>query len=171
MIAVAILAAAVFVPMLLETRLSALHDRALRAQGAVEPAGDVYRAMAIAYPGAFLAILAEGALWGAGIGRLFAAGLLVFGAAKALKYWAMATLGSRWTFRVLVPPRSVRTAAGPYRWISHPNYLAVAGELAGAALSAHAFVAGPLALVGFSLLMRRRIAIEERALRAIESPQ
>ena len=171
MIATVGMAAAIFLPMLAETWRSARNDRILRAQGAVEPAGDVYRVMALAYPGAFVAILLEGALRGAGGDRLFAAGMLGFAAAKALKYWAIAALGPRWTFRVLVPPHSVRTVSGPYRWMSHPNYVAVAGELAGAALAARAVVAGPLAVLGFGLLMWRRIAVEERALRAIESPQ
>lgn len=171
MTAAILLAAAIVLPMLAETWLSARHERALRAGGAVEPPGDVYRAMAIAYPGAFVLIVAEGALRGAAVDRTFAAGLVVFAAAKALKYWAIATLGPRWTFRVLVPPRSTRTIAGPYRHIAHPNYVAVAGELVGAALAARAFVAGPIALAGFGLLMRRRIAVEERALAAIESPR
>jgi methyltransferase len=177
---VAILAAAIFLPMLGETWISTRHARALRAQGAVEPAGDVYRAMAVAYPGAFLAILAEGVLRGApidllrggpsrGLASVFVAGMAVFAAAKALKYWAIATLGPRWTFRVLVPPQSARTLSGPYRWIAHPNYLAVAGELAGAALAMRAPAAGALAVAGFGLLMWRRMAIEERALAEIES--
>jgi methyltransferase len=169
MTAVAVLAAAIVLPMLAETWLSAAHDRALRAQGAVEPPGDVYRLMAVVYPGAFLAILAEGFLRGAPADRAFAAGLAVFAAAKGLKYWAIATLGPRWTFRVLVPPGSARTAAGPYRWLAHPNYLAVAGELAGAAIAMHALLAGPAAVAGFGVLMWRRVAIEERALAAIES--
>jgi methyltransferase len=73
-------------------------------------------------------------------------------------------LGERWTFRVLVPPQSARSAAGPYRWIAHPNYVAVAAELAGTAIAMHALVSGPLAVAGFAALMRRRIAIEETAL-------
>jgi methyltransferase len=170
MIVVAATAAAIVLPMLIETWVSSGHDRTLRAQGAVEPSDDVYRGMAIAYPGAFVLLLAEGAWRGVGVDRLFVGGLLVFAAAKALKYWAIATLGPRWTFRVLVPPRSTRTGTGPYRWVSHPNYIAVAGELAGAALAMHALVTGPIAVAGFGLLMLRRIGVEERALRAIESP-
>jgi methyltransferase len=163
-VTVAAAAAAIFAAMLAETAISARHDRALRAMGAVEPPGDVYRAMALVYPGAFVAILAEGLLRGAAVDGWFAAGLAVFAASKALKYWAIATLGPRWTFRVLVPPGSARTSAGPYRWIAHPNYLAVAGELAGAAIAMHAPVAGPIAVAGFGLLMWRRITIEETAL-------
>jgi len=158
-------AALVFGPMLIEAAISSAHDRALRARGAIEPEGDVYRAMALAYPGAFLAMLAEGALRGAAVGDgWFRTGLAVFAVAKALKYWAIASLGPRWTFRVLVPPGSTRTVQGPYRWIAHPNYVAVAGELAGVALALHAAFTGPIALVGFGWLMRRRISIEEKAL-------
>ena len=170
MTALAVMAGAIAVPMLGETWLSRRHEHALRARGAVEPAGDVYRVMALAYPGAFAVLLAEGALRTVAADRWFAAGVLVFAAAKALKYWAIATLGSRWTFRVLVPPRSPRSVAGPYRWMAHPNYMAVALELAGAALAMHAVASGPIAVVGFGVLMLRRIAVEERALRAIESP-
>jgi methyltransferase len=154
----------VFGPMLVETAISAKHERALRDRGAVEPAGDVYRMMAIAYPGAFAATIGEGLLRGAVADAWFAAGLTVFMLAKALKYWAIASLGSRWTFRVLVPPGSARTIDGPYRWFAHPNYVAVAGELAGVAIAMHALVTGPLAVAGFGWLMLRRIGIEEDAL-------
>ena len=48
--------------MLAEARVSARHDRALRARGAIEPPCDPYRVMSIVYPLAFLAMIAEG-LW------------------------------------------------------------------------------------------------------------
>jgi methyltransferase len=144
--------------------VAARHDRALRALGAVEPAGDVYRAMQVVYPGVFLAMLAEAAWRGAGPDMLWTVGAGVFAAAKALKYWAIASLGSRWTFRVLVPPGSQRIVRGPYRWISHPNYVAVALELVGAALAMHARVSGPIGVAGFLYLMWRRVRIEEKAL-------
>ena len=161
----AVVAAVVIVPMLIEAAVSSRHERALRALGAVEPEGDVYRAMAIAYPGAFVAMIAEGAARRVGADGWFVAGLATFTIAKALKYWAIASLGPRWTFRVLVPPRSTRTVSGPYRWFAHPNYIAVAGELIGVALASHALVTGPIAVVGFGWLMICRIRVEENALR------
>jgi methyltransferase len=94
----------------------------------------------------------------------FAAGVLVFAAAKAIKYWAIATLGARWTFRVLVPPESSRITTGPYRFMRHPNYLGVMGELVGMALMAHAPVAGGASVLVFALLIAARIRVEERAL-------
>ena len=160
----ATLAAIVGATMVAEAIVSARHERALRARGAVEPAGDVITAMQVVYPGVFVAMIAEGVARGAGAGPFLAAGAAVFAAAKALKYWAIASLGERWTFRVLVPPGAVSTVAGPYRWLSHPNYVAVAGEIAGCALAMQAIVAGPLAFAGFGLLMRRRIKVEEAAL-------
>jgi len=150
--------------MLVETMVSARHERDLRARGAVEPAGDVYKVMQVAYPACFVALLAEGALRQPVWDLWMAAGCAVFGAAKALKYWAIATLGTRWTFRVLVPPGENRIVRGPYSWIRHPNYVAVAGELIGAALAMHAIVTGIPAVALFTFLMLRRIGVEENAL-------
>lgn len=156
----------VFGPMLAEAWLSRVHEDALRGAGAVEPSGDVYRAMQVAYPAAFAAMIVEGAWRGAAADVFVAAGLLVWLAAKLLKYWAIAALGVRWTFRVLVPARSVRRTAGPYRWLRHPNYVAVAGELIGVALAMHAPVSGIPAVAGFTWLMSRRVRIEEDALQS-----
>ena len=161
---VALVALAVFAPMVAEAAISRRHERVLRAAGAMEPAGDVYRVMQAAYPAAFLVMIAEGLWRGAAIGAVLIAGALVFVAAKILKYWAIDALGVRWTFRVLVPPGSDRTVSGPYRWLHHPNYLAVIGELAGTAVMTRALVTGPAATVGFAALMLARIRVENRAM-------
>jgi methyltransferase len=160
----AVAAAVVFGTMIGEAIVAARNDRALRARGAVEPRGDVYRVMQVAYPACFAAILIEGVWRSAGPDVAAGAGAAIFAAAKALKYWAIASLGPRWTFRVLVPPRSERTVRGPYRWIAHPNYVAVAGELIGAAVAMHALATGPAAVAGFCVLMVRRVVVEEKAL-------
>ena len=159
-----LVAFAVYAPMIAEAALSRRHERELRALGAIEPEGDVYRLMQFAYPGAFLLMLAEGAWRDASAGPAFWSGAALFAASKALKYWAISSLGVRWTFRVLVPPRASRIVSGPYRWIGHPNYVAVAGELAGTALMTRAAVTGPVATMGFIALMLARVRVEERAL-------
>jgi methyltransferase len=153
-----------FLPMLFEARRSAANERALRAAGAIEPADDVYSLMQVAYPLCFLAMVVEAWARGTSVGATALAGSLVFISAKALKYWAIGTLGDRWTFRVLVPPGSARTVRGPYRILRHPNYLAVVGELAGFALLARAPVAGALSLAAFGALLVARVRVEERAL-------
>ena len=159
-----LLLAVAFVPMLAEARLAARHDRVLRGRGAQEPPSDVYRVMQVAYPSCFAAMVAEAWLQGAAVDAMSVGGAVVFAAAKGLKYWAIAALGERWTFRVLVPPGSSMVGRGPYRWLRHPNYVAVAGELAGFAVMTQAAITGVTALIFFVLLMLARIRVEERAL-------
>jgi methyltransferase len=164
-VTVPILAAAIVtLTMAGEAAVAARNERTLRRAGAIEPRGDVYSWMRIAYPAALAALIAEGALRAVHADGWAAGGAIVFAASKGLKYWAVATLGHRWTFRVLVPPRSTRIVRGPYRWLSHPNYVAVAGELTGLAIAMHALLAGVPAVLGFALLMHRRVRVEEHAL-------
>jgi methyltransferase len=153
--------------MITEARRAAANERTQRSRGGIEPAEDVYQLMQIAYPGIFAAMVAEGAWRGITLDGWFAAGLLIFLAAKALKWWAIAELGSHWTFRVIVVPGSSSVATGPYRIMRHPNYIAVVGEIVGVALMMRAHLAGPVALVVFGTLLRRRIAVENRARDAI----
>ena len=159
-----LLLAAAFVPMLLETKRSQRNEAELRRRGAAEPPDDVYRLMRVAYPACFAAMVAEGWTRPPAGARGLAVGTAVFVAAKALKYWAIATLAERWTFRVLVPPDDPPVTTGPYRWLRHPNYAGVAGELAGMAVLANAPVTGALACAGFAALLLARIRVEERAL-------
>ena len=153
-----------FLPMAFEARLAARHDRALRAAGAFEPRDDVYPWMRIAYPASFLSMVIEAAIRQVDAGPVFALGIVVFILAKAIKYWAIATLGSRWTFRVLVPPSSSLITHGPYRFMRHPNYLGVMGELVGLALVAGAPISGTVSVAVFATLIALRIRVEERAL-------
>jgi methyltransferase len=91
-------------------------------------------------------------------------GILIIAAAKLLKGWAIATLGVRWSYRVLVIPGAPLVSSGPYRWMRHPNYVGVVGELLGMAVLMAARVTGPVSLLFFSWLLHRRILAEERAL-------
>ena len=150
--------------MLAEARLSARHERALAARGAVAPVEPGFPLMAASYPACFLAMGAEGALRLAGPTPVFVAGALMFAAGKALKYWAIAALGERWTFKVHVLPGVPLVRSGPYRYVAHPNYLGVIGELVGAAMMLDARISGPPAVLVFSIVLWRRIRFEERAL-------
>jgi methyltransferase len=154
----------VFVPMVGEARLSARNERALRARGAIEPTGDVHALMRIAYPGLFALMIAEACWLGLFSTVTAGAGMALFLAAKSLKYAAIATLGDRWSFRVLVLPGAPLVTTGPYRVLRHPNYVAVVGELVGAALMLGAAFSGPLALAIFVPLLLARRRVEDAAL-------
>ena len=164
-IAVAMLAwLAVMLIMAGEAVLSAHNEAVLRARGAIEPPDDVYRTMRWAYPGCFAAMAIEGGLTGPAPPNVLICGLVVFGLAKALKTSAIAALGIHWTFRVLVLPGQPLVAAGPYRVLRHPNYVAIVGEMAGMALIVWAPLMGLVSLAGFGWLMWKRIRVEDRAL-------
>jgi methyltransferase len=151
--------------MLVEAQRASANERAQRARGGIEPPGDVYTLMRVAYPGAFLAMFAEGALRAAPPFLVVLIGAAVFIAAKGLKWWAILSLGPFWTFRVIVVPGVRLVVSGPYRWLRHPNYVGVMGELAGVVLMTGALVSGVAGIVTFGGLVIRRISLEERALR------
>ena len=147
-----------------EAVLSRVNETLLRAKGAVEPPGDVIGIMRWAYPLSFVAMFVEGALTGPAPREVLMWGLALLGMAKALKMWAITTLGFRWSFRVLVLPGAPLIRTGPYRFLSHPNYVAVVGEIASVAMIVWAPITGVLATIGFGALMVRRIRIENIAL-------
>lgn len=155
---------AVVVMMLAELWLSTSNERVLRANGAVHADDPVYPVMRIAYPGVFIAMAIEGVTTGVQPDAVTFAGVALMFLAKALKFWAIASLGTRWTYRVLVIPALPLVTAGPYQWMRHPNYVAVVGELIAMALMTHARVTGPLGTLLFGWLLWRRITAEERAM-------
>ena len=165
-----LIAAVVFGLMLLEARRARRNERAQRARGGIEPPDDVYKTMRIVYPAAFLAMIAEAQVGGAPSRGVVLAGMALFATAKALKWWAILTLGPFWTFRVIVLPGASLVAKGPYQYLRHPNYVGVMGELAAVALMTGARFTGPIVTLVFGVIILRRVAVEEKALNAILAP-
>lgn len=91
--------------------------------------------------------------------------LAVFVLLQLARIWVIASLGSRWTTRIIILPDAPLVRRGPYRWVNHPNYLVVAGEIAALPL---AFGLWQVALI-FSILnaavLTVRIREENAALR------
>lgn len=85
-------------------------------------------------------------------------------ATMALRYWAIATLGDRWTTRIYVVPGEPPVVGGPYRWLRHPNYLAVVLEVAALPLVHTAWLTALVASIANAFLLRIRIRAEEEAL-------
>ena len=155
---------AVLLVMVGEALLAGFNERVLLSRGAREAPNDVYQTMRWAYPVCFLIMAIEGAWRGPSPPSVLLGGLALFGFAKALKAWAITSLGPRWTFRVIVLPEAPLVTGGPYRLVNHPNYVAVVGELLGFAAIVFAPFTGLVAVLGFGSLMRARIRVEDRAL-------
>lgn len=174
MTVVAVVGALIFGLMLAELRVSQRHERSLCEQGAIRPAGDPYAALAVTYPAAFLAMVIEGLLRApggpaqGGGPNWFLSGVLLFAVSKGLKYWAIGALGTRWTFKVHVLPGRPLVSTGPYRYVAHPNYIALIGELAGAAMMCGAPAAGVIGSAAFGIALWRRIRFERSILAQVE---
>lgn len=87
-------------------------------------------------------------------------------ATMALRYWAITSLGDRWTTRIFVVPGEAPRLGGPYRYLRHPNYLAVILEVAALPLVHTAWVTALVASALNAWLLKTRIAAEEKALAA-----
>lgn len=96
--------------------------------------------------------------------------LVVF--SQVLRYWCISTLGRQWNTRVIVVPGLQRVTSGPYRWLSHPNYVAVVIEGFALPLVHTAWVTAlAFTVLNAFLLLGFRIPTENRALESLTAPQ
>ena len=163
-----LLVAAVAVERIFEMALSARNARLALARGGIEAESRAfYLAMVVAH----VAFLAAGPIEVLLFGRPFLPPVAIVATwivmlTMALRYWAILSLGERWNTRVIVIPGLPAVASGPYRFVRHPNYVAVAIEVAVLPLVHCAWVTALVATAGNALLLAARIRHEERALAA-----
>ena len=109
---------------LAELPLAASNTRALLARGGREFGAGHYP-LIVAIHVAWLT-----ALWAFAPGRPISLPLLLlFALLQLLRIWTLRTLGPRWTTRIIVVPGEPLMTGGPYRFLHHPNYLVVVGEI------------------------------------------
>lgn len=159
--------AAVVVERLIELRLARRHARRLLSRGGYEVGARHYPWMVALHAAFLLACPLE--VWG--LDRPFMpplgySMLILLGLTMGLRYWVIHTLGERWTTRVIVVPGEERIVAGPYRFLRHPNYLAVIAEIVALALIHTAWASAILFTILNLGLLGVRVRVEDRALRA-----
>ena len=88
----------------------------------------------------------------------------VLAAATALRWWSIRSLGPAWNVRAAVPEALRPVTRGPYRWIRHPNYVAVALEFAALPLAGGAWISAILLSALNAGVLALRIPAEERLL-------
>jgi len=93
--------------------------------------------------------------------------LIGFAVMQGLRLWVLATLGERWTTRIIVLPGAPLVAAGPYRYLSHPNYAVVVGEIALLPLALHLPWLALLFTILNAAVLAIRIRVEARALSVV----
>jgi methyltransferase len=95
---------------------------------------------------------------------LFTGSLVVFAAAQLLRYWAIASAGPAWNARAVVAPSMKVSARGPYRFIRHPNYVAVLVEFSAVPLAGGAWIAWIVLNALHAPVIAARIRAEEKLL-------
>lgn len=107
-----------------ELVLANRNTQALKAGGAIEYAPAHYP-LIVAFHAAWLA----GLWWAAPLQPMQPAWLFIFALLQLCRVWVIATLGARWTTRIIVLPGAPLVQKGPFKLIRHPNYAVVAGEI------------------------------------------
>jgi methyltransferase len=161
----ALLVALVAAGRLIELRIAARNRRALLARGGVEVAPGHYPWMVFQHTAFLICCPLE--VWLLGRPFLPLLGipmLLLVVLATGLRYWVISTLDGRWTTRIVVLPGASPVTGGPYRFLRHPNYLAVITEILALPLVHTAWLTAIVFSVLNGILLRVRIRDEEDAL-------
>ena len=140
-----------------------------RERGGVEFGARHYPVMVVLHTGLLFGCLAEVYL----LDRPFLPWLgwpmlAVVVAAQVLRWWCITTLGQQWNTRVVIIPGATRVDSGPYRFFSHPNYVAGVAEGVALPLVHTAWITAVVFTVLNAVLLAVRIATENSALAALE---
>jgi methyltransferase len=163
-----LLVAAVGVERLAELVVATRNARWAFAHGGVESGRGHYPVMAAMHTVFLVACIAEVAI----ADRPFLPWLgwpmlALVVASQALRWWCVATLGHQWNTRVIVVPGLPLVSGGPYRWLRHPNYVAVVVEVAALPLVHTAWVTALVFTLANAVVLAVRIPVEERALATV----
>jgi methyltransferase len=159
----ALLIAAVAVERIAELVVSQRNLAWSRERGGVEFGARHYPAMVALHTALLVGCLVE-AMYRPFVPALGWPMLAVALAAQGLRWWCITTLGHQWNTRVVVIPSADRVTGGPYRFFSHPNYVAVVVEGIALPLVHTAWLTAVVFTVLNALVLRTRIGVENTAL-------
>ena len=135
------------------------------ARGGVETGQGHYPVMVVLHSGLLVAMLVEAYVVRPDVPLALAASMLVLVvASQALRWWCIATLGPRWNTRVIIVPGLPPITGGPYRFFSHPNYVAVVVEGAALPLLHLSWITALVFTVANAALLTVRLRVEDAAL-------
>jgi methyltransferase len=147
-----------------ELVLARRNTRALLARGGIEVGARHYPWIVAVHAAWLIALWIFG--WNHEVDLL---AIALFVVLQGARVWILATLGERWTTRIIVLPGEKLIAAGPYRYMSHPNYAVVAGEIAVLPLALHLPVVAVVFTILNAVVLTLRIRAETRALAAVSA--
>lgn len=150
---------------LLELNLARLNEKKARLRGAIEYDKKGYYVIVFFHVLFLISLTIEKIFFTADPNTLWPVFLSAFLLAQVLRYWSIAALGESWNTKVLVIPGNKRVNTGPYKFLTHPNYISVSIELAAIPLMFSCFITAFVFTCVNFLLLARRIKIEEMAIK------
>src|ERR1019366_998076 len=143
------------------------NQRQLEEQGIRKIAESHFRWMVITHAGVLAGAAAEVILLHRPLIPALAITMLVlFALANALRWWVIRTLAGHWNVEVMASSRVGVVTTGPYRWVRHPNYVAVVVELFSLPMIHTAWVTALIGTVADLEILRRRLRVEDGVLMA-----
>ncbi len=149
---------------LAELAIAKRNEKVIRAKGAVEFDSSSYKFLVAMHFAFFISLILEKVFLERNLNSLWTLFATLFVLAQFLRYWAISSLGVYWNTRVLVVPNSKLVSSGPYKYLRHPNYVAVITEIAVIPLIFSCYITAVFFSIINLILLRRRVNIEEEAL-------
>ena len=150
---------------LIELLIAKRNEKILKAQGAIEFDKNGYKAIAVMHVAFFISLISEKVFFQRTLNTYWIVFAVLFTGAQVLRYWAIKGLGVYWNTKILVLPNHKLVNSGPYKYLRHPNYIAVVIEFAVIPLIFSCYLTAFVFSVINLILLRRRIKIEEDALK------
>lgn len=150
-----------------ELLIARRNERILKSEGAVEFDKGGYLVLVAMHVAFFISLVSEKVFLERDLSGSWTVFAGVFVAAQILRVWAISTLGVYWNTKILVSPKHKLVTEGLYKYIKHPNYVAVVVEIATIPLIFSCYLTSIVFSVLNLILIKRRIRIEEESLRSI----
>ncbi len=139
-----------------------------RAQGGIEFGAGHYPVMVVLHVGLLVGCLVEPVVWDRPFIPVLGWPMLaIVVAAQGLRWWCISTLGRQWNTRVVIIPGAARVSGGPYRFVPHPNYVAVIIEGIALPLVHTAWLTAVVFTALNAVLLSTRIGVENTALSSL----
>jgi methyltransferase len=152
---------------LIELFIAKRNEIKMLQNGAVEVDRDGYKYIVLMHSAYFISLILEKNIFERQVNQYRIIFITLFIIAQLLRYWSILSLGVYWNTRIIILKGSRLIKKGPYRFLNHPNYIAVITELAVISLLFSCYITSIIFTILNIFVLKRRIKIEEESLKAL----
>jgi len=159
----------IFITVVIVQRISELilaknNEQYLKSNGAIEYDKKGYKYIVLMHNVFFISVITEFLSLERHLNEYWKVLIIIFICMQMLRYWAIFSLGKRWNTKILVLPNTEPIRSGLYKYLKHPNYIAVIIEIGVIPLLFSCYYTAIVFSILNLIVLKRRIRIEEEAL-------